>query len=339
MLYLVFYLATWYGAYMPKLVVLIPAYNEAATIRKVIKSIPQKILGCLVSVVVVNDGSNDGTAALAATQGAHVVSHPTNYGVGRSFQTGIEEALRLGADYLVNIDADGQFTAKDIPLILAPVLKGEADFVAGDRFTADAKGKRLRPQNMPKEKYWGNQMMARIISIITGERFYDVSSGFRAYSRRTLLALNLTGTFTYTQESFIDLVTKGFRTKNVPVSVKYFTDRKSRVANNLFKYGARTLKIIFRAFRDYRPLMFFTYLSLLPLVVALGCTIFVTIHYAQTGEFSPYKYLGFIAIYFSAVTLLLWILGFLADMFTRVRLTQEKILFYEKERVFAKSKK
>lgn len=319
-----------------KLIVLLPAYNEENSIKKVIKSIPKKIGEIIVTVIVVDDGSTDKTKKIALEEGCVVVSHPTNYGVGRAFQSGLEKALEMRADLMVNIDADGQFSASEIETLIKPIISGDAEYVTADRFI-DERGLLIMPENMPPLKYWGNLVMAKLISFLAGQKFNDVSCGFRAYSKRAMLTLDLMGKFTYTQESFIDLAAKGLRIKSVPVSVKYFSDRQSRVANNVLVYGFRTLKIIIRTFRDYRPLLFFVYLSLIPFVISMLSGIFLTIHFMLTGSMTPYKIVGFIFIYFSAATFGLWAMGFLADMFTRIRMYQEKILFFQKTSRYEKN--
>ncbi|MHB8192961.1 MAG: glycosyltransferase family 2 protein [Bellilinea sp.] len=313
-----------------KIIVLIPAYNEESSIQKVISEVPKSIKGIdTIEVLVIDDGSKDSTAQRARNAGAIVISHSTNQGVGQSFQTGLRHALSLGADILVNIDADGQFLPQEIPLLVAPILDGEADFVAANRFV-DQSGNRRKPANMSNVKYLGNIIMSRLVSSLTGQRFEDVSCGFRAYSRDIMLSLNLTGTFTYTQESFLDLVFKRKRIKSVPVTILYFPDRVSRVAGNIIAYTFRTLKIIFRAYRDYKPLRFFSYIGAFPFLSGLSCLIFSGIYYLLNGEFTPYKFVGFLGIYLFSLGLLLFITGFLADMFMRIRLNQEQLLYYQK---------
>jgi len=321
-----------------RLVIVIPAYNEAGTITKVINKIPESFAGVdRVITLVVDDGSSDQTAALAKLAGADVISHPQNLGVGSAFSTGLKKTLELGGDIMINIDADGQFSPDDIPRLIEPILQNKADFVSGDRFS-DSNGNFKKPPNMSPIKYWGNKRMSELISMLTDKEFNDVSCGFRAYSREALLQLNLIGNFTYTQETFIDLGNKGLTIKTIPVDVKYFKDRKSRVANNILKYMVRTGKIIFRAYRDYKPLRFFGWLGLVNFLMGSAFATFSVVHYAQTGAFSPYKSIGFLAIYFVSLALLFWIVGLLADMFVRVRLNQEKILYFEKKRQYKKEK-
>ncbi|MFZ3070950.1 MAG: glycosyltransferase family 2 protein, partial [Anaerolineaceae bacterium] len=258
-----------------------------------------------------------------------------NLGVGSAFRTGLANALEMGADIMVNIDADGQFSPDDIIKLIGPILAGQADFVAGDRFT-NASGDLVKPQDMPAVKFWGNKRMSGLISALSGKKFNDVSCGFRAYSKEAMLRLNLTGRFTYTQESFLDLANKGLEIMTIPVAVKYFPERKSRVAGSIVRYTFRTINIIFRAYRDYSPLRFFGWLGLIPFLIGLGSGIFTLVHYIHVGIFTPYKAVGIGAIYFVTLGLLLWIVGLLADMFVRIRLNQEQLLYYDKKRRYSK---
>ncbi len=305
-----------------KLLIYMPALNEEDGIGDVIKHMPKHIDGIdEIKVLVIDDGSTDNTVKIAKENGADVVSHGSNKGVGSAFQSAVEYALDNRIDILVSIDADRQFNSKQIPDIVQPILNDEADMVTGDRFS---KG---MPDNMSKTKYWGNKQMSRLISVISGKKFRDVSCGFRAYSREALLRLNLFGAFTYTQETIMDMVFKGMRVVEFPVDIKYFKERKSRVAGSILNYTFRTLKIIIRTLRDYKPMLFFGGMGSIPLVIGLGFEVFMFIHYFITGRFTPYKSFGFIGLGFVIFGMLLIIVGFLADMFNRVRLNQEKILY------------
>lgn len=315
-----------------KLVILIPAFNEEETISKVLQSIPLHFEGIKkIVTVVVNDGSTDRTKEIAELCGAIVVDHSRNYGVGRAFQTGLLKALEENANIMVNMDADGQFSPTDIPQLIKPILEGKAGLVVGDRFS-DGEGKLKKPQYMSSIKFWGNKEMSKLISALTGQKFADVSCGFRAYSKEALLRLNLTGNFTYTQESFLDLASKGIEITTIPVSIKYFPERKSKVARNLFRYGYQTLKIIIRSYRDYKPLKFFLSLGLIFFFFGFISGVITIAHFLLTGAFTPYKFVGFISVYLVSLAFLFWIIGLFADMFVRTRLTQEQILYYEKLR-------
>ncbi len=190
-----------------KLVILIPAYNEEVTITEAIKRIPNQIEGIdEKEVIVIDDGSRDKTAQLAREQGAFVVSHAINMGVGAAFSTGILTALNRKADIIVNMDADLQFNPLDIPTLIQPILKGEAGFVTASRF----KDKSLIP-DMPSIKIFGNRLVAGIINYITKKNFSDVSCGFRALSHDAALRINLFGDFTYTQERSLTWSRKTYR--------------------------------------------------------------------------------------------------------------------------------
>lgn len=299
--------------------VIIPAYNEEKKIAHVIETIPKFVD----KVIVVDDGSADKTKEIAQQSGAIVISHRGNKGVGAAFKTGVKTALNLDLDIAVNIDADGQFNSNDIEKLVTPIINGEADFVTASRF----KDPTFYPE-MSKVKFWGNKFMSRFISRITRQKFYDVSCGFRAYSKETLQRLNLFGQFTYTQETFIDLVYKNLTILEVPVHVRGKREHgKSRVASNLFRYAYQTVKIIIRTFRDYKPFRLFGYASLVTFLIGFGFGLFLFIHYLQTGQFSPHKWAGFTSGFFLLSSLVLLLIGFVLDMFARMRHNQEELLY------------
>jgi glycosyltransferase involved in cell wall biosynthesis len=303
-----------------------PAFNEEKLIGGVLDRIPDYVD----TIVVVDDGSTDETPHIARAKDDLVVTHNINRGVGAAFQTGVDKALELNADIMVTIDADGQFDPKDINQLIDPISDGDADFVTASRF----KEKKLAP-TMSRLKYWGNIGISRLISFLTGQKFYDVSCGFRAYSKEALLRLNLFGAFTYTQETIMDLAFKNIAIQEVPISIQ--GQRKygqSKVTSNLFRYAYRTSKIIFRAFRDYKPLKFFGFIAGFTFCSGLLLEILLLWHYLKTGSFSPYKVLGFVGGFLLAVGLIIFVTGLLADMFYRIRVTQEEILYYKKKRLF-----
>jgi len=305
------------------LLVAIPCLNEAATIAEVIRAVPASIAGVdSISVLVIDDGSTDNTAEAAKACGAAIVRHTRNRGVGAAFTSAVEYAVANNFSLMVNIDGDRQFDPADIPLLTAPILAGEADMATASRFINPT----MTPA-MPKVKLWGNHMMARLISFLMRSRFHDVSCGFRCYSRESLLHLNLHGTFTYTQETFLDLTAKQLRIIEVPIIVRYFADRKSRVAGSIVKYALHTSKIIFRGYRDYFPLRFFWGIALAFLLPAILCGAFFWGRFLMTGKFSGYLFIGFTSAFLAAVSIIFFLMGILADMLVRLRLNQERILY------------
>lgn len=309
-----------------KLGVIIPALNEEEKIAVTINKIPLEIQGVSdVEILVIDDGSTDQTAENAKDAGAEVISHSTNKGVGVAFQTGLNWALEKKKDILVNIDADGQFNPDDIPSLIKPILDNKSDVVVADRF------KTGKPNNMSGLKYWGNSQMTKLINYIAKTNLTDVSSGFRAFNRDALFKLNLLGDFTYTQESILDLATKGIRIMNLPVEVQYFKSRKSRVASNIPSYAIKTSMIIFKSFRDYSPLKFFGLIGFIIFSAGLILDAFVLVHYINNQSFSPYISVILSGIYLNTIGFGIIVLGVIADMFDRVRKNQEKIIYYQKK--------
>ena len=316
---------------LPQLVVVIPALNEAKTIREVINRIPKSVPGIgRIKVVVVDDGSSDATGSEAQKTGALVIRHDFNLGVGAAFQTGIREALRLGADIIVNMDADGQFNPADIPLLTHPIQQGQASFVTASRFAT----KELIP-DMPKVKIWGNMGMTKLINFITSKHFTDVSCGIRAYSREAALRLTLFGHFTYTQETFIDLAFKDIAMAEVPLKVRGEREHgQSRVASNLWRYALKSASIIFRAARDYRPLYFFGIPGIAFFILGVLCGVFLVAHYLQTGQTYPYRSLVQLSSVLIIVGFLLLFQSMLADMMCRNRIVAEEAVYHARKSAY-----
>jgi glycosyltransferase involved in cell wall biosynthesis len=319
-----------------KLVVVIPAFNEEKTIAQVISGIPSTIPGVSkVRVMVVDDGSKDRTRELAEQAGATVVRHPENRGVGAAFVTGIKSALAAGADCIVNIDADGQFNPNDISKLIEPVVRGEADFVTATRFG----DKSLIPK-MPLVKKYGNFMVRGIINYLTGGNFTDVSCGFRAYTRETALKLNLFGSFTYTQETFINLVQKGIRIKEVPLKVRGEREfGKSRVAGSVLRYGLKSGSIILLAMRDIKPMSFFGWIGFSVTLLGMAVIGFVFVHWLKTNMTTPYQSLILVGAVILIVGFLLIVMALLADMLGRMRKTQEEILLILRDQYYRRLEK
>jgi len=307
-----------------RLLIIMPALNEEALIGGVIRGIPKEIDGIdSIEVLVIDDGSTDDTVKVAGEAGASVVSLHANMGLGVAMQRGIDEAVRRGVDYAVNIDSDGQFNPKDIPKLLEPLTSGKADFVSASRF----KDKSLVPK-MPTVKRFGNWGMSKIVSWICGQPFADVSCGFRAYTRNTMLQLVLSGSFTYTQESFILLAQRNMRIREVPLAIRGVREQgKSRVASNLFRYAYRTLGIIYNCVRDFTPASVFNTAAAVLIVVATGCASFFVWHRLTSGQFTPHIWAGFLAAFLYGLGFMTFWLGQVAIMIARQRQLEEWQLY------------
>jgi glycosyltransferase involved in cell wall biosynthesis len=312
------------------LVVMIPAFNEARTIGRLIKLIPRKIKGIRnVRVLVIDDGSTDDTVKEARKAKAdRIVSFHAHKGLGIGFKTGMMNALKMGADIIVNIDADMQFNPKDIPELIKPIQSGEADMVSCTRFAR----KEFEPE-MPLVKKIGNKIVTGIVNFSTGQKFTDTQCGFRAYGREAALRLNLFGRFTYTQEVFLDLVNKGLRIKEVPLRVK--GERaygKSRVVSHWYSYGVKALLIITRSLRDYHPLKFFGSIGLLVFLLGFVPGLALFVRWLATGMTSPYTSLIPVSGALMIIGFLLIVLALVADMLERQRKIQEEILYLARKK-------
>lgn len=308
------------------LTIYIPALNEEGTISNVITSIPKTIDNVSnIEVLVVDDGSKDHTAKISKELGAIVISHSTNKGVGMAFQTAVQYCINHNTDIMVSIDADGQFDTEEIPRIINPIINNSVDFVTGTRFDNG------QPQKMSNIKFWGNKKVNQIISYISKININDASCGFRAYNREALLNLNLKGKYTYTHESILELSFKGLSLGQVPIKVKYFDDRVSRVANSIFKYFIKTSFIIIKCFRDYKPLPIFLSFAIIFLTLGIGFIGFTIIHWFKFNSISPYKSIGIAGLFLLSFSLLIFLFALISDMIGNVRREQEKIIYLLKK--------
>lgn len=317
-----------------KLVIVIPAWNEEQEIGQVIAQIHSSLPATTsYMVVVIDDGSTDRTVITAHQAGAEVVSLAGHCGLGVAFQRGVDEALTRGADVMVTIDADGQFDASDIPKLTDPIIKGQADVVTASRFKDPA----LTPK-MPGAKIWGNRQIAKLITRVGRQTIADASCGFRTYSRSALMNLNLFSRYTYTHESLLSLMFKGFRIMEIPVVVHGSRQNgDSRIAHNLWTYGFHMTHTVFRTVLDYWPLRVFGGFGIGLFLLGLLLELWLLIHLLITGALTPYKFIGFIGLGLNVVGSLFIVIGLIADMLNRIRITQERTLTIAKRHRYDQS--
>ncbi len=323
------------------LIVNIPAYNEEKAIGKTIQRIKKSFESDFYKkksgqvfekklIQVVDDGSADKTAELAKKSGADIViSHETNRRLGITFKTGLENALKQRADIMVNIDADGQFDPEDIPKLIQPILEGKTDMTIANRF-----GKH-EAKDIPWIKDFLNRFAAGIIGFFLNHKIDDLTCGFRAHNRETMLRLNIASVFTYTQETIIDAIGKNLKLQWVPVKVTYFEDRESKMTKSIWKFINNSFKIILKAIRDVRPLKFFGWPGLFFIFVALISYGFFFLNYIQNFKISPY--LNY--VFFGSISLLLGIqllvFALIADMIRSNRKVSEEVSYnLKKEKYF-----
>ncbi|KXS46284.1 MAG: family 2 glycosyl transferase [Methanohalophilus sp. T328-1] len=310
---------------MIKLVVMIPAYNEENTIGKVVREIPAKINGIdQIEILVINDGSEDRTVEEALNAGAHrIMSHKTNLGLAKSFRDGLNEALSIGADIIVNTDADFQYNQTEIPKLIEPILQEQADIVIGDRQIE-------KLDHMPKGKYFGNKIATWVTRRATGWPVKDAQTGFRAFSREAARKMNLTGEYTYVQETLIYAAQKDLTLVQIPIEFRR-REGKSRLIANLLGYAASAGVTISRSYRDYNPLKVFSGIGIATIFIGVIFGSRVLVHYWQTGMVTPYLPSAVLTTVLVIVGLLAFIFGLLADMIKTQKILSEEILYRLKE--------
>lgn len=315
-----------------KLVINLPAFNEAEKIGETIKRIPKRFEGIdEVVVQVIDDGSTDDTIRVATEAGADFVfPNGVNRGLGKTFRHAVERALENGADIMVNMDADGQFDPNDIPKIIGPILAKQVDIVSADRFGEE------QVKDMPFVKNFLNQVAARIISWFMNAPIKDLTCGYRAYNRESLLRLNLLGDFTYTQETIIDALGKNLKIKWVPVVVTYFADRKSKMTKSIIKYIKNSTRLILKAVRDVRPMKFFGIPGFTLVGIAFFAFLYFLFFYFQDFKISPYRNVLFFSVTSFLVGLQFIILAFIADMIKSNRRLMEDQLYLTKREMYKK---
>ena len=307
-----------------KLVVTIPAFNEEKTIGKVIEEIPKKISGInKIEILVIDDGSTDSTSKIAKAKGARVIRNSSNKGLAFTFARGLDAALGMGADIIVNTDADFQYNQKQIPRLIKPILDKEADIVLGSRFKGYI-------EDMSKQKYWGNKAMSFLVSFLTGLKISDSQTGFRAFSREAALQINIFSDYTYTQETILEAWEKQLLIKEVPADFRK-RDGESRLISNIFIYAKRAGFTVIETYVSYKPLRVFLSVGA---ILGLSGAFFgykVLIHFLETGMVSPFIPSAILSSMLLILGVQVMIMGLIAEMIKRNRKVQERILTLQKK--------
>ena len=235
-----------------KLIIQIPCYDEEATLAVALAALPRQVPGFdRVEWLVIDDGSTDRTVEVARAAGAdHVVRHPHNKGLAQAFMTGLETSLKLGADVIVHTDADNQYNAADIPALVAPILKGEAQIVIGERPIAHI-------AHFSRAKKLLQRLGSWVVSAASGVRIPDAPSGFRAIDREAAIQLYAYTDYTYTLETIIQAGRRNIAITSVPVRVNPDL-RPSRLIRSTAGYVWRSVHTILRVFMLYMPMAFLT---------------------------------------------------------------------------------
>jgi len=302
-----------------KLVIVIPCFNEEATLPETMRDLPCEIDGIdEIELVVVDDGSADGTARLARRLGVdRVVRFRRNQGLAVAFAAGIEEALRLGADIIVNTDADNQYRGEDIPRLVEPILRGEADLVIGDR------GIKSHPEFSGTKKLF-QRLGSWVVRRMSLTAVPDATSGFRAYSREAAMRLNVISRFSYTLETIIQAGTEKFAIASVPITVNP-KRRASRLFRSTLEYIRASANTILRIHLLYRPLRTFFWPGALGILGGTAIGLRFVYYYLTEGGFGHIQSLILAAILILGGSTLI-LAGLLADLIAANRRLLERTL-------------
>lgn len=312
---------------MMKLIVQIPCFNEEKTLPEVIQEIPARLPGIdTIEILIINDGSKDATAQAARTAGAHhILSFKKNRGLAAAFNAGLDRALELGADIIVNTDGDQQYRGQDIEALIAPILEARAEIVIGDRSPATLAHFSWMKKRLHRLGNW-------VVRQIAGVYVPDSTSGFRAFSREAALRLNIVSKFSYTLESIIAAAKKGISLAHVPIHANE-TKRKPRLYKNLYHFLKRSFGTIVRIYIMYEPLKTFSWIGAL---IALPGVLLVgrfMVHYVLHGGGGKIQSLV-IAAMLIIVGFLVIILGIVADLISFNRILIEDILYKTRKNVY-----
>ncbi len=246
-----------------KVVIQVPSFNEAEQLPATLAALPRSLPGVdSIQWIVIDDGSSDGTASVARNAGAdHVLRLPAHRGLADAFVAGLEESIRNGADIIVNTDADNQYCASDISVLIGPLVNGDADLVIGAR-PIDAMA------HFSPAKKWLQRVGSRVVRALSGVDVPDATSGFRAYSRGAALTVDVFSKYTYTLETIIQAGQAGLRVASVPIAVNPAT-RPSRLARSSAQYVWQSALTILRTFVIYRPFRFFATQALIAIFAAV----------------------------------------------------------------------
>jgi len=305
---------------LKKLIIQIPCYNEEQTLPVTLKELPRSVDGFdSVEWMVINDGSTDRTVEVARSLGVdHLIGFKGNQGLANVFKLGMEKAVELGADVIVNTDADNQYCAADIPRLVKPILEGTSEIVIG-----------TRPINSIEHFSWMKKKLQKLgswmVRKISGTDVPDAPSGFRAISREAALRLNVFTPYTYTIETIIQAGQKNIPLAHVPVRVNGDL-RPSRLVKNILSYINKSILTMTRVFVFYRPFKFFMYIGItfFSLGLLLGLRF---LFYYFTGEGSGHIQSLILTAIFLLIGFQTCLMAFLADLFSVNRALLEEIQY------------
>lgn len=306
---------------MTKLIIQIPCYNEEQTLGITLSALPRQLPGVdQVEWLIIDDGSRDGTVEVAKNYGVdHIVRFPTNQGLARGFMAGLEACLRAGADIIVNTDADNQYCADNIPNLIQPILRNQADIVIGQRPIWETEHFSYLKKLLQNFGSW-------VVQLASNTDVPDAPSGFRAFSRTAAMQINVFNSYTYTLETIIQAGQRGMTVVSVPVRTNPQL-RRSRLVRSIPSYVFRSGFTILRIFMLYKPLRFFTWTGVIPFIFgsALGVRWLLLFWFVDpTRSRAPSLILAAVLI---LIGVQLFLFGLIADLLSANRRLLEETQF------------
>lgn len=303
-----------------KLIIQIPCLNEEKTLPVTLRDLPRSIKGVdVIEYLIIDDGSTDRTVEVARKHGVHhIVSFPKNRGLAAAFRAGVDACLRLGADIIVNTDADNQYNGADIPKLIQPILDGEADMVVGDRETDTIPHFSKTKKVLQKFGSW-------VVNKAANADVSDTTSGFRAYSREAAMRLNVVSEFSYTLETIIQAGREKIATANVPIRTNGVL-RESRLFKGIRHYVKRSMNTIIRIYTMYRPLKVF--LTVGSILATAGFAFFVRyLYFYFTGAGQGHVQSLILGSSLLVVGFQIGLIGLVADLIANNRKLLEETLY------------
>ncbi|MCI0352897.1 MAG: glycosyltransferase family 2 protein [Acidobacteriales bacterium] len=301
-----------------KLVIQIPCYNEEQTLALTVSQLPRKLPGIgRIEYLVINDGSTDRTVEVARAAGVHhIVDLQSNGGLAKAFMAGIKASLRVGADIIVNTDADNQYCAADIGALIQPIVENRAEIVVGARPIEQI-------EHFSPIKKFLQKLGSWVVRLASRTEIPDAPSGFRAFSRQAAARINVFNDYTYTLETIIQAGQSGMTIKSVPIRTNADL-RPSRLMKNSLQYVVRSMLTILRIFMTYRPLKFFSVVGSVPFFIGflLGLRWVILFEGGRPASHIPSLILSALLI---IIGVQLWIFGLIAELSRVNRILLEEV--------------
>lgn len=312
-----------------KCIIQIPCYNEADTLTVALNDLPKTIAGIdTIEYLIIDDGSSDRTSEVAREWGVHhIVRFKKNRGLAKGFSAGLDACLRLGADIIVNTDADNQYVGADIEKLIRPILDGKADIVIGARPIDETEHFSPTKKKLQHLGSW-------VVRKASQTEIPDAPSGFRAYSKEAAMRINVINDYTYTLETIVQAGRERIPMMSVPIRTNAEL-RPSRLFHSMWGYVKRSILTILRAYMMYKPLTFFLSISAVPLILGFVFIIRFLVYYGMGQGYGHTQSL-ILACTLLIIGFLTIVIALVSDMLSANRKLLQDIQYHIKRQEYEK---